>query len=174
MVNVNTPILSLPPAIGSLTGTEVIPLVQAGTTKSATTKQLGSVVITANFPATIEYVMDGGGSVLTIGMKGYLVVPFNCTIQSVTLLSDKVSSISVDIWKTTQTAFDAGITSPTSANSITSVSPPTIASTTKYFDQSLVNWISSLGQSDVLAFNIISINNVARATLSLQCQRSLL
>lgn len=171
MTNVNTPVLSLPPTVGSLDGTEVVPLVQLGTTKRATVKQLGTGIFTSNFPATIEYVIDGGGSNLTTGVKGYLVVPFDCTIQSATMLADGICNLVIDIWKCTEDQFDAGLTAPKSSNSITGGSPPTISSTTKYFSQALSTWTSSLAQADVLAYNVMSVLNCGRATLSLQCIR---
>lgn len=174
MTNVNTPILNLPPTVGSLTGSEYVPIVQGGTTKKTTTSNIGATLVTVGFPANIEYVIDGGGSNLVGGVKGYLVVPFNCTAQSVRLLPDKQSSIVIDIWKCAGSVFDAGVTAPTSANSITGSTPPTISNGTSYFDQALVGWTSSFAQSDVLAYNVVSASNVARITVALQCQRSLL
>lgn len=173
MTNVNTPYTSLPPTVGSLTGSEIVAVVQGGTTKQTTTRNLGSGYYTANFPATIEFVMDGSGYGLNTGMKGYLVVPFECTATSATLLADKVCSASVDVWKCTQAEFDAGITAPTSADSITGSNTPTIASTTQYYSQNLTTWVSSFGQGDVLAYNIDSVSGAERLTLSILCTRSL-
>lgn len=174
MTNVPTPYSALPPTIGSLTGAEILAIDQAGTTKKTTVQNLGSALITSNFPATIEYVMDGVGTTLTTGVKGYLSVPFNCTITSAFMMGDRLGSVVVDVWKCTQGQFNAGITAPTSANSITALAPPTISSTTQYYSQALVGWTSSLGQNDVLAYNIVSVTSMQRVTLSLLCQRSLL
>lgn len=172
MTNVNTPYTSLPPTVGSLVGDEIVAIVQGGTTKQTTTANLGSAFINANFPATIEYVMDGAGFNLNTGVKGYLAVPFDCTVASAFMMADKVGSAVVDVWKCTQSQFDAGITAPTSANSITGSAPPTISSTTQYYSQSLAGWTSSLGQNDVLAYNIVSVSGIQRLTLSLLCTRS--
>lgn len=176
MTNVNTPYTTLQPTVGSLTGAEIIAVVQGGTTKRTTVQNLASGIFYSDFPATIEYVMDGGGGfALAPGMRGYLTVPFNCTATSVNVLGDRVGSCVVDIWKCTRGAFDAGITAPTSANSITGVVVPTISSTTQYYNSSVTAaWVSSFGAGDVLAFNLVSNANMARITTSILCTRSLL
>ena len=73
----------------------------------------GSVITTgtiasARLPARIGavgIVIDGGGSVITTGVKGFVQVPFACTITGWTLLSTDASatagSIVIDVWKDT-------------------------------------------------------------------------
>lgn len=175
MTNVNTPFSALPPTIGSLTGSEILAIDQGGTTKRTTVQNLASGIFYSDFPATIEYVMDGGGGfALTPGLRGYLSIPFNCTAQSVTLLGDQIGSCVIDIWKCTRDAFDAGLTAPTSANSITGSAPPTISSTTHYYSANVTTWVSSFGQGDVLAFKLVSNTALTRITTSLLCTRSLI
>lgn len=175
MTNVNTPFGALPPTVGSLTGNEILAIDQGGTTKRTTVQNLASGIFTSDFPATIEYVMDGGGGFALIpGLRGYLSVPFACTAQSVTLLGDKVGSCVVDIWKCTRAAFDAGLTAPTSANSITGSVTPTISSTTQYYSTNVTTWVSSFGEGDILAFNLVSNTALTRITTSLLCTRSLI
>ena len=174
MTNVNTPYTSLPPTVGSLTGTEIVAVVQGGTTKQTTVQNLASGIFYSNFPAAIEYVIDGAGYNINTGVKGYLSVPFDCTVTSAFMMADKIGSVVVDVWKCTQPEFDAGITFPTSADSITGTNTPTISSTTQFYSQALSSWTSSLGANDVLAFNVDSVSGVQRVTLSLICTRSLL
>lgn len=50
-----------------------------------------------NNAAGIPFIIDGGGSVITTGSKGFLPVPFACTINSWSLLADQSGSISIDI-----------------------------------------------------------------------------
>src|SRR4029079_8241351 len=47
----------------------------------------------------IEVVIDGGGAVITTGVKGDVQIPFAGTIAAVTLLADVSGSIVIDIWK---------------------------------------------------------------------------
>src|SRR4030095_7753595 len=57
----------------------------------------------------IGLVIDGGGAVITTGIKGFLRVPFAGTITGVTLLSTDAAatagSLVVDIWKDTYANF---------------------------------------------------------------------
>src|SRR3990167_10364308 len=50
---------------------------------------------------SITYVIDGGGSVISTGIKGDLEIPFGCTITRATLVADQTGSIVIDIWKDT-------------------------------------------------------------------------
>ncbi len=51
--------------------------------------------------AGVGFVIDGGGSTISTGIAGDIEVPFNCTIDRVTLLADQSGSIVIDIWKDT-------------------------------------------------------------------------
>jgi len=62
---------------------------------------LASALLASNTNSSITYVFDGGGVVLTTGIKGDLYIPFKCTIKSWVLLADQTGSIAVDIWKDT-------------------------------------------------------------------------
>lgn len=171
MVNNPIPFHILPPVI-TITGAEVIPMDQGGTTKRGTAYQVATSAL-VGFPATIEYVVDGGNSAIPVGVKGYLEVPFNATITQATMLADRVGSITMDVWKCTESQFDAGITAPTSANSITGTAQPTITAGTKYQDGNLTGWTISLSSGDILAYNVISASAVQRVTLSLKLSRNL-
>jgi hypothetical protein len=104
--------------------------------------------------ATITFIIDGGGSAITPGVKGDLEIPFACTIQQVTLLADQSGSIVVDIWKDTYANYP-----PTVADKITSVTPPTIAVATKSQDNLLLGWTTAIAAGDTLRFNVNSANN---------------
>ncbi len=95
------------------------------------------------------YVIDGGGSVLTAGEKGHLMVPFACTINQVTALADASGTVTVDIWKDTYALFP-----PTNADSITSATPVALSAVAKYQDATLSGWITSSSIDDILAFNV--------------------
>ncbi len=116
---------------------------------------------------TISYVIDGGGSVITTGVKGDLSIPFNCTITAVTLLADQSGSIVVDIWKDVYGSYP-----PVVGDSITASAKPTISSTTKYTDSTLTGWTTTITAGDTLRFNIDSITTISRVTLSLTIIKS--
>jgi hypothetical protein len=112
---------------------------------------------------TINFIIDGGGSAITTGTKGMLIVDRACTIQQVTLLADQSGSIVVDIWKDTYANHP-----PTNADSICASAKPTISSATKSQDATLTGWTTSISAGDILRFNVDSITTIQRCTVSLK------
>lgn len=117
--------------------------------------------------ATITFVIDGGGSAISTGVKGDLEIPFGCTIEAVTLLADQSGSIVVDIWKDTYANYP-----PTDADSITASAVPTISAATKSTDATLTGWTTAISAGDILRFNVDSAATVQRLTISLTVRKS--
>jgi hypothetical protein len=115
----------------------------------------------------IEAVFDGGGAVLTTGVKLDLEVPFACTIIQSTLLADQSGSIVVDIYKDTYANYP-----PTGADSITASAQPTISSATKSQDSTLTGWTTFIAAGSTLRYEIISVTTIMRAVLSLKVLRT--
>lgn len=112
---------------------------------------------------TITFVIDGGGATITTGVKGFLEIPFACTITRATLLADQSGSIVVDIWKDTYANYP-----PTVADTITASAKPTISAATKAQDATLTGWTTAIAAGDILGFNVDSITTCQRVTLSLR------
>ena len=112
--------------------------------------------------AAIEFVIDGGGLVITTGVKGDVQVPFACTITAATLLADQSGSIVVDIWTDTNANYP-----PTVADSITAAAKPTLSATTKSTDSTLTGWTKSIAVGDILRFNVDSATTIQRVTVVL-------
>lgn len=111
----------------------------------------------------ISFLIDGGGSTITTGVKGFVEVPFAWTdIASVRMLADQSGSIVVDIWKDTYANYP-----PVDADSITASAPPTISSATKSQDTTLTGWTQTGSAGDILGFNVDSATTVQRVTVSL-------
>lgn len=110
----------------------------------------------------IEYIIDQGGTALQPGMQGFIQVPFNCTITSVTLLADQTGSCVVDIWKTGYSGFP-----PSVANTITASTIPTITAGIKYTDAVLTGWTTHINQGDILVYNVNSSSTITRLNVSL-------
>lgn len=125
---------------------------------SGTDLQMTAAQRTAN----IIWVIDGGGAAITTGQKGYIEVPFACTITQATAIADQSGSIVVDVWKTTYASA-----LPVDANSITASAPVTISSATKSQDATLTGWTTSISAGDILGFNVDSITTVTRVTINL-------
>lgn len=117
--------------------------------------------------ASVSFVMDGGGSAITTGIKGDVEIPFAGTIKAARLFADQTGSIVVDIWKDTYANFP-----PTDADSITASAPPTITSASKSEDTTLTSWTTSIAAGDVLRFNVDSCSTITRATLALTIERT--
>jgi hypothetical protein len=116
--------------------------------------------------ANIEIVIDGGGSIITTGVKADLEVGFSGTITKATLLADQVGSIVMDIWKDSYGNYP-----PTVADSITASAKPTLSSAAKSQDVTLTGWATSFNAGDTFRFNVDSASLVRRVTLSLECQK---
>lgn len=122
--------------------------------------------------SAIEFIFDDGtGVALTSGLKGYLEVPFACTIVEATMLGDQSGSVIADIFKCSYANFLPG-THPIAADKITSSTPPTIASGVKAQDATLTSWTVAISAGDILGFNINSASTITRVTLSLKVNRT--
>ena len=133
-----------------------------------TSGELPTARLSTNIKAlTITFIIDGGGSAITTGQKGHLEIPFACTISQVTMLADQSGSIVVDIWKDTYANFP-----PTDADSITASAPPTISAAQKSQDGTLTGWTKAIAAGDILAFNVDSVTDIERVTISLKVAKT--
>jgi len=111
---------------------------------------------------TINYVIDGGGSAITVGAKAPFRVGFAGTITGCHLMGDQTGSIVVDIWKDTLANHP-----PTNADTITGGNEPTISSGTKDSDVTLTSWTTSFSANDVFMMNVDSVSTFTQVTVSL-------
>jgi hypothetical protein len=116
--------------------------------------------------ASLGLVIDGAGSAITTGVKGYLRVPYNCDIQSVEIVADQSGSIVIDIWRDTYANFP-----PTVADSIVASAKPTLSSAQKSQNTTLTGWTKALTEGQYLAFNVDSVSTVTRVVLTLKVQK---
>jgi hypothetical protein len=121
---------------------------------------------TAEGPFVLGITIDGGGTVPTTGVVGYLQVPFDCTINSWTMLADLSGSAVIDVWRDTYANFP-----PTNADSITASALPTITSGVKNASNVLTGWTVDINAGDILAFNIDSMSVMTRLHLQLQVSK---
>lgn len=109
-----------------------------------------------------EFIIDGGGSAITTGVKGDLYIPDAFTITGVALLADQSGSIVVDLWVDTYANYP-----PTVADTITASAKPTLSSATKYKDTTLTGWTTSVAADRSLRINVDSASTVTRVVLAL-------
>lgn len=115
----------------------------------------------------LQFVIDGGGSAITTGLKGFLEVPTGMTITEVTALADQTGSIVVDLWKDTYANFP-----PTDADTITAGAEVTISAATKAQDSTLTGWTKTLAKGDVIGFNVDSVSTITRLVISIKGTRT--
>lgn len=111
----------------------------------------------------LTFVLDGGGAPISTGVKGDLPVPFDFTLEEVTLLADQTGSIVIDIWKDTYANFP-----PTVADTIVAAAKPTITTNVKSQDTVLQGWDVQIEADSILRFNVDSISTITRCTISLK------
>lgn len=123
----------------------------------------GNWTVPPSLRRAVEFVIDGGGSAITTGVKGDIEMPVAWTdIASARLFADQSGSIVVNIWKDTYANYP-----PTVADKITASAPPTISTATKSEDTTLTGWTKTGSAGDVLRFNVDSVTTIQRVTVSL-------
>jgi hypothetical protein len=114
----------------------------------------------SNTLSSIEFVIDGGGSAITTGIKGYIRCPIPALIYEWGIMADQGGSIVVDI-------FGANNAIPTT--SIVGVGNKPTLSAQQYSGMIGVSgWTNAtLGVGEWIAFSVSSASNVTRVTVVL-------
>jgi hypothetical protein len=108
------------------------------------------------------FIIDGGGSTITTGIKGDIEWAFAGHVRGVRMFADQSGSIVIDIWKDSYANFP-----PTVADTITASAKPTISSTTKSQDTTLTGWTTAFSAGDIYRLNVDSVTSITRVTLSI-------
>lgn len=158
----------------TLGGTLAVPIanITATGTPSATTYLRGdgtwATIATGGNSATIGTTIDGSGGTITVGVKGYVKIPYACTITGWTVIASTATAgqvITLDIWKSS-----AGI--PTVADTIIN----TVAGGVKPFlssgqqlrnSTSVTNWTTAVAANDYIGFNVDAATTVSWVILQI-------
>ena len=117
--------------------------------------------------SAFEFVIDGAGSAITTGFKGFLEAPFAATINRGTLIADVTGNVVIDVWKSTYANAP-----PVAANTIVASAPLTITSAKKSQDTTLTGWTTSIAAGDILGFNVNSAATITNLLVSLKVTRT--
>lgn len=119
--------------------------------------------------STFGISLDGGGGGITTGQKGYVVVPYACTIVGWSLQADQPGSISIEIDK--KAAAIPAVTS----DSIVAAAPATLNNAQLRIatcsGTDCTGWSRTVAANDVFGFNVNSASSLTRATFVINCQR---
>ena len=108
--------------------------------------------------------LDGGASDISTGIKADLIIPYNMTINSWSIISQQTGDIVIDVWKNTYINYP-----PTGVDSITGTEKPTLSSQNKNQDLSLSTWTTTISEGDIVRFNVDSCSGVQKAVVSISC-----
>jgi hypothetical protein len=123
---------------------------------------------THSLTGSLGIVIDGAGSAVTTGLKGFLRIPYACVINSVDIVADQTGSAVIDIWADSYANFP-----PAVGDSIVASAKPTLSSAQKSQNATLTGWTTSLSEGSYLAFNVDSAATVTRITLTLKVTRTI-
>lgn len=126
----------------------------------------GSAWVPSSQYETLTFIIDGGGSVITAGIKGDIRIGYAATIISVMLLADQAGSIVIDLWKDVYSNFP-----PVDADSITGASPPTISSGVKSENTTLTGWSATISGDSIIRVNVDSATTITRCALAIRLVR---
>lgn len=112
----------------------------------------------AGNPVTVGVTVDGGGSVITTGIKGYTQIAVSGTITSWTLLASPAGDVEFDVY---MDAFGASL--PTT--SIVAAAPPVLTADNTGTDSTLTGWTTAVTAGDLFGFEVISAATIQRVTL---------
>ena len=130
-------------------------------------KITGSNVFGEAKSGTIVFGVDGSGSVVTTGLKQYIVSPYDMEIQEWNLSSDQSGDIEIDIWTT-----DIPSAPPTALNSITGGNAPSLSSEQFKTSSNLTGWATTVNASNVVAFNINSVSTVTQINMVIKVKKT--
>lgn len=131
-------------------------------TGSGLAKLTSGVMSTISISVGITFIIDGGGSAITTGSKGFIVFPVAASIDQWTVIADQSGSIVIDVKRSTYSGF------PTTTSIVGAGNKPTLSSVQKN-QATPSSWTSlAIAAGDVLEFNVDSITTVTRVTLMLR------
>lgn len=115
----------------------------------------------------VTLIIDGAGSAITTGIKGYLSLPVSGTWMKWRVLSidgaATAGNIVIDVWQDTYANYP-----PTVLDTITAAAKPTLAGVNKNEDTTLTGWTTAFTAGDILGFNVDSASTVTKVALVLE------
>jgi hypothetical protein len=112
-------------------------------------------------------VIDNTPNTYTTGFKTSVVMPYDGTISSWTIIGDQTGSTSVDIWKTTYASYPSDVTT-----SITGGNYITLINQLKNTDSALTGWTKNFSNGDIYQFYVNSVSALDKITINILTNRT--
>lgn len=127
-------------------------------TKIATTAFV-TAAVAAVATGAIGLTVDGAGSVITTGSKGFVTVPFDCTITNWYMAADASGSMVIDVKRSGSSIVGGG-------------NKPTLSSQSSA-SAAVSGWTSTaVTTGDIIEFNVDSASTITRNNLVLQVTKT--
>lgn len=127
-------------------------------TKIATTAFVTTAVAVATV-GSFGLTVDGAGSVITTGSKGYITIPFNCTVNNWYMAADTSGSMVIDVKRSGSSIVGGG-------------NKPTLSSQSSA-NAAVSGWTStSITAGDIIEFNVDSASTITRVNLVLKITKT--
>ncbi len=154
---------------GSSSGAITLAAPAAAGSGTVTFPTSGTLLVAADVAnskiAAIGVTIDGGGSAITTGSKGYVLIPYTATVNDWTILADQSGSIVVDVKKCVYGGF------PTTS-SIAGSEKPTLSTAQKNQDTSLSSFTTAVTAGDIWEYFVESITTVTRVNIIFKLTKS--
>ncbi len=150
----------------STTGNAATVTTNANLTGNVTSVGNATTIATNVLIMSVGVTLDGGGSALSTGQKGYLTCPFAGTIVGWNITAD-TGTCTFDVWK-----IATGTAVPTVSNTITASAKPALATGTAIHSTGLSGWTTSVSANDIFGFNLDAVSGATKITLVIQINKT--
>jgi len=121
----------------------------------------GSSAAGVSVGGSLNYIIDGGGTEIVTGLKGFVEWGFPAIVKGWTIMGDVTGDIVVDVWKDNYSNF-----APTVADTIAGTEKPTLSGAQKNQNLNLVTFSTVVLKGDIWAFNVDSVLDITKVTIA--------
>jgi hypothetical protein len=117
-------------------------------------------------PGLISIPIDGSGSQILTGQRGYVRIPFAGVIADWSIISKEVGSITIDVLK------KAG-SKPSTTDSMCGSAKPALVNSDTIISTTMTGWNKVILVNDFISWNIISVTAITWAILQFTVNKTL-
>ena len=124
--------------------------------------------VTNNKVASIGITVDGGGSTITTGVKGYITIPYAATITGWDIAADGVNpTCTFDVWK-----IATGTALPTVTNTIMGTKPA-LSTGNVIHSTTMTSWSTlAVAAGDIIGFNVDAVTVATKITFQIEVSKT--